>query len=103
MALRTTTRLLATIGLLGLAATTAARAQSLTPAQALLNDPFVATAGLFVVGTDINANLNGQSSRNPDVDFDRTFGHASDANRGRLDLMWRFAPRHDLRFVYFNV
>jgi hypothetical protein len=87
---------------LGVAAMTGAHGQSLTPAQALLSDPFVFSAGVFIVGTDISAGLNGQSSRNPSVDFDQTLGRASDASRGRIDALWRINPRHHIRLAYFN-
>jgi hypothetical protein len=90
------------IGALGLLSAAGAGAQALTPAQGLLNDPFVFTGGLFLVGTDITANLNGQSTRNPSIDFNDELGRASDASRGRIDASWRFAPRHLARFVYFN-
>ena len=41
----------------------------------------------FIVGTDTKARLNGSSSTNPDVDFDQTFGKASDATRIRADAL----------------
>jgi hypothetical protein len=87
---------------LAVAAATGVHAQSLTPAQGLLNDPFVFNAGVYVVGTDIRAGLNGQSTRNPTVDFDETLGRASDASRGRIDALWRINPRHHIRLAYFN-
>jgi len=90
------------VGALGLVSGGGAGAQELTPAQGLLNDRFVFNAGLFVVGTDLSARLDGQSGRNPAVDFDETLGRASDASRGRIDAQWRFAPKHILRFEYFN-
>ena len=84
-----------------LAATSLAHAQ-LTPAQGLIQDKFVVNLGGFIVGTDITAHLNGSSSTNPDIDFDETFGNASDSTRIRADVLWRFTPNHHLRFLYFN-
>ena len=88
--------------LLGAFGAGSAVAQSPTNAQALLTDKFVVTGGVFVLDTDIKGNLNGQSTTNPEVDFDQTFGKASDATRGRLDALWRINPKHHLRFMYFN-
>ncbi|NML48366.1 hypothetical protein HHL11_31760 [Ramlibacter sp. G-1-2-2] len=90
------------IGTMALASATGAQAQELTPAQGLLNERFVFNAGLFLVGTDISASLNGQSSTNPAIDFNDTVGRSNDATRGRIDAMWRFAPRHVARLAYFN-
>ena len=90
------------IGALGLVSVAGAQAQALTPAQGPLNDRFVFNAGLFLVGTDITARLNGQSSTNPAIDFDETLGRASDESRGRIEAQWRFAPKHILRLAYFN-
>jgi len=78
-----------------------ARAQ-LTPAQSLIQDKFVFNLGGFIVGTDVTAHLNGSTSKNPDVDFDQTFGNGSDSTRIRADALWRITPNHHLRFLYFN-
>lgn len=74
----------------------------LTPAQSLIQDKFVLNLGGFIVGTDLTARLNGSSSTNPDIDFDKTFGNGSDSTRVRADALWRFTPNHHLRFLYFN-
>ncbi|MCI4428668.1 MAG: hypothetical protein JHC40_05825 [Burkholderiales bacterium] len=79
-----------------------ALAQTGSPAQALLDDKFVASMGLFVVQSDVTARLNGQSSTNPDVDFDKTFGKPSDATRFRADALWRITPTHHMRMMYFK-
>jgi hypothetical protein len=83
-------------------AATAAGAQTAGNAQGLLDNRFVFSAGAFLLGTDVNAALNGASTRNPDVDFDETFGKASDSTRARVDALWRINPKHHLRFLYFN-
>ena len=49
-----------------------ALAQATTPAQALLANNWVFNLGGFVVNSDLKANLNGQSTQNPEVDFDET-------------------------------
>jgi hypothetical protein len=71
-------------------------------AQGLVNDSFVINLGAFIVSTDTKARLNGQSSSNPDIDFDQTFGKGSDATRIRADALWRITPAHHVRFMYFN-
>jgi hypothetical protein len=74
----------------------------MSPAQALLDNKFVGSVGGFVVSTDTRARLNGSSSTNPDIDFDETFGNGGDSTRIRADALWRFTPRHHLRFLYFD-
>jgi hypothetical protein len=71
-------------------------------AQALLDNSWVANLGAFVVRSDLNASLDGRSSTNPSVDFDKSFGRGSDATRVRGDLLWRITPAHHLRFMYFD-
>jgi len=89
-------------GLIFAGASQAARAQSDSPAQALLDSKFVVNLGGFIVGTDTTARLNGSTASNPDVDFDETFGKASDATRIRADALWRITPKHHVRFMYFD-
>src|SRR4030095_13238665 len=43
-----------------------------------------------------------QSTNNPDVDFDETFGTDSNATRARIDALWRINPKHHVRLLYFN-
>ena len=80
----------------------AASAQSVSPAQSLLDSSFVGNLGGFILSTDTKARLNGASTSNPDVDFDQTFGKASDSTRIRADVLWRITPTHHLRFMYFD-
>lgn len=77
-------------------------AQSAAPAQSLLDNKWVFNLGAFLLNTDLRASLNGQSSTNPEVDFDETFGGDNDATRVRGDVTWRITPVHHLRFGYFN-
>ena len=84
-----------------LAAASLAQAQP-TPAQSLIQNKFVFNLGGFILGTDVTAHLNGSSTTNPDIDFDKTFGEGSDSTRVRADALWRITPNHHLRFLYFN-
>lgn len=92
---RITTAILLAVGL-------SAPALAQSNAQGLMDNSFVINASAFVVGTEITARLNGQSTNNPEIDFDDTFGKSSDATRPRLDMLWRINPRHHLRFLYFD-
>lgn len=79
-----------------------AGAQSSSGAQGLHDNSFVANIGAFIFQSDVRAALNGQSTNNPEVDFDEDLGRANDSKRGRLDLTWRINPNHHLRFLYFD-
>lgn len=86
MASRITVRFMSLIAcglLIGVAGPTSA--QSADPAQALLDSEFVGSLGAFIVSDSLKASLNGQSTQNPEVDFDHTFGNAKDATRWRVD------------------
>jgi len=87
-------------GLLGAGAAAPAVAQS--NAEGLLSDRLVVNLGGFIFETGVKANLNGQSNAGREIDFDETFGKASDARRIRADLLWRITPQHHLRFMYFD-
>lgn len=87
--------------LFGLWAATSAFAQS--PAQSLLENTLTVQVGGFLLGTDLEARLQGDIRKgNVDVDFDRTFGLGRDAKRWRADALWRITPAHQLRFSYFD-
>ena len=78
---------------------------AVTPAQHLLTDQFVINAGAFVLATNFDATLNGNAtagSASRDVNFDQDFGTNADTTRVRADILWRFLPRHHLRFLYFD-
>jgi hypothetical protein len=79
-----------------------ALAQSSSGAQNLLDGKFVVSLGAFVLNSDVTARLDGQSTTNPEVDFDKTFGNDKSATRIRLDGLWRITPAHHLRFMYFD-
>jgi hypothetical protein len=105
---------LAMAGVMCLAASTSSHAQSpatgvavtaepaLTPAQHLLSDRLVIDAGAFVLAPHTSATLNGQTTVGTRVDFDQAFGTNADSTRVRADILWRFLPRHHLRFLYFD-
>lgn len=86
----------------GLGMAGAALAQAVSPAQALLSQSVVINAGAFLVQSDLKASLNGQSINNPEINFDETFGKASDATRIRADALWRINPKYHLSFMYFD-
>ena len=78
---------------------------SLTPAQHLMTDEFVISAGAFVMATGLTGSLDGNATGagvSRDVNFDQAFGTNSNSTRVRADLSWRFLPRHRLRFQYFD-
>jgi len=89
-------------GVFGATVAGPALAQSSSGAEGLLNDTLVFNLGAFVHQTSTEANLNGSSVNNPEVDFDESFGKADDATRVRADLLWRITPEHRLRFMYFD-
>jgi len=74
-----------------------------TPAQHLLNDHWVINAGTFILSSSVDANLNGNANTTDQkVDFDREFGTNSDVTVIRAGVLWRWTPRHHLRFEYFH-
>ena len=77
-------------------------APSSAPAQRFLTETFVLDVGIFVVGTDTKASLNGQNVNNPEIDFNHTFGTGSDTSRLRVDGLWRITPRQHVEFMYFT-
>ncbi len=80
-------------------------ATTLTPAQHLLTDPFTINVSGFVLATDLTARVNGTvtaADHSADVDFTRDFGMNREATRIRADASWRFTPRQQLRFSYFD-
>jgi hypothetical protein len=79
-----------------------ATAQPSSGAQGLLDDKWVFNLGAFVYSSTLSGSLNGQSSTNPEIDFDEAFGKASDTTRVRADLLWRITPEHRMRAMYFD-
>jgi hypothetical protein len=86
----------------GLPLAGSALAQPASPAQAWLDQSFLFSLGGFFIQTDMRASLNGQSSQNPEVDFDKDLGKADKLTRVRVDALWRITPKHHLSFMYFD-
>ena len=107
---------LAAAGLLGTVAATSSLAQTAspgsgviltsdesTPAQHLINDKWVITAGTFILSSNLDANLNGNANTTyQKVDFDQEFGTNSDVTVIRAGILWRWTPRQHLRFEFFH-
>jgi hypothetical protein len=77
-------------------------AQTSGPAEDVLNSTLVLDAGLFILGTHTSANLNGQGTTNPQINFDQAFGTGYDTQRFRLDGLWRITPTQHVEFMYFT-
>lgn len=94
------------IAVTGVGAANLSRAQNYAsydaPAQQLLNETLQLDVGLFVLGTQTKASLNGQGTNNPEYDFNQIFGTGYDTQRFRLDGIWRISNRNHLTFMYFT-
>ena len=101
---RTITKLtpLLICGLIATGFAGSAQAQAAGPAQNLLDSKFSGSIGGFVMQSDVSAQLNGQSSTNPEINFNDTFGTGSSATRIRADALWRITPTQHLRFMWFD-
>ena len=68
-----------------------------------MDSKFNLALGGFFLSTDINVRLNGDETGQPgdDIDYDDTFG-IGDFDRFRADGLWRIAPRHLIRAMYFQ-
>ena len=67
----------------------------------VLEDPWQLSLGGFVVDTDTNVRLDGDTGAGTDVNWEETFG-SGDVTRFRIDGHWRFAERHKARFMWFS-
>ena len=72
------------------------------PEPELLTDRIVASAGGFIMTTNLQANLNGQSTKDSQVNVNRSLGTGGAFTRTRADLLWRITPKHHVRFLYFK-
>ena len=68
----------------------------------LLTVPFNVALGTFVLNTDTDVRLDGDTGAGTDIDWERSLGDDGDQTRFRVDAFWRFADRHKLRFLWFN-
>lgn len=80
----------------------AAQAQSRAPVEAWLDSPFIIQFGGFNLVSGIEGKVNGQSTQNPEINFDEAFGRGSAATRARIDALWRITDRHHARVQFFN-
>jgi hypothetical protein len=94
------------IAAIGVGAANLSHAQSYVssdaPAQQLLTETLQLDVGLFVLGTQTKASLNGQGTNNPEYDFNQIFGTGYDTSRFRLDGIWRISNRNHVQFMYFT-
>jgi len=94
------------IAAIGVGAANLSQAQSYAsydaPAQQVLHETLQLDVGLFVLGTQTKASLNGQGTNNPEYDFNRIFGTGYDNSRFRLDGVWRISDRNHVQFMYFT-
>lgn len=67
----------------------------------VLNDPWQLSLGSFIVDTDTEVRLDGDTQGGTNVDWENTFG-SGDVTRFRIDGQWRFAERHKARFMWFS-
>ena len=73
---------------------------SAEPAPDLLSGRGFLAAGVFSNRTDLQIRFDPSSLKaGTEVDWDQRFGLA-DSHRFRVDGLWRFKPRHHLRFHY---
>ena len=74
-----------------------------TPAQHLINDKWVISAGTFLLSSSLDGNLNGNANTTyQKVDFDQDFGYNSTVTVIRAGVLWRWTPRQHLRLEYFH-
>jgi hypothetical protein len=74
-----------------------------SPTEDLLSDRWVIALGGFFVRSKINGGLRGTANTtDQNINFDEQFGLNADQTRTRGDVLWRFSPKHHLRFSYFD-
>lgn len=66
-----------------------------------LNDRFSVSLGGFLLNTDTELRVDGESSQGTVIDLENDFGF-DDIDRFRVDGYWRFTPRQKLRVMYFD-
>jgi hypothetical protein len=67
----------------------------------LLEDPWGISLGTFILDSDTELRLNGESRQGDLFNWEDTFGGGQET-RFRVDGQWRFGDRHKLRFLWFN-
>ena len=67
----------------------------------VLEDSWHLALGSFMLDSDTEVQLNGDTQSGSAVDWENTFGDDS-LTRFRIDGQWRFADRHKARFMWFS-
>ena len=78
-----------------------ARAADADEAPDLLNEPFYAALGSYILNSDTKVRLDGSGQHGNRVDWENTFG-GGDQTRFRIDGYWRFGERHKVRALWFS-
>jgi hypothetical protein len=69
----------------------------------LLDDKFMVSLGTFLLTTKTNISIDGSGgNQGTEIDTKKDLGFR-DADRFRLDATWRFAPKHKVRAMFFNI
>jgi hypothetical protein len=68
----------------------------------LLTDAFQVALGTFIITSEPTVQLKGDTSNGDRVDFDEALG-GGDSQRIRLDSFWRFADRHKVKAIAFDM
>ncbi len=68
----------------------------------LLTDSFQVALGTFVITSEPTVQLKGDTGAGDRVDFDEALG-GGDSQRIRLDSHWRFAERHKVKAIVFDM
>jgi hypothetical protein len=76
-----------------------------SPANAEAGDPltdrFSLSLGGFLLNTDTEVRVDGESSQGTVIDLENEFGF-DDIDRFRVDGYWRITPRQKIRVMYFD-
>jgi hypothetical protein len=77
--------------------TTAANAEAGNP----LTDRFSLSLGGFLVTTDTQVRVDGETSQGSEINLENDLGF-DDVDRFRIDGYWRMTPRQKIRIMYFD-
>jgi hypothetical protein len=66
-----------------------------------LNDRFSVSLGGFLLNTDTELRVDGESSQGTTINLEDDFGF-DDVDRFRIDGYWRITPRQKIRVMYFD-
>jgi hypothetical protein len=70
--------------------------------RSLLDDRFMISLGTFLLSQKTKVEIDGAGGNGTEIDTEKDLGF-KDADRFRLDATWRFAEKHKIRAMYFNV